>query len=124
MSLPLNAFFAALSDPTRRAVLEQLSGGPKTVSALAAPHDIALPSFMKHLAKLEAAGLVRSVKKGRVRTCHLNTDPLIEAQGWLAWQRAIWERQLGSQDQLALSLDEADDPAHHTRIPPRHDRST
>ncbi|SEP77399.1 DNA-binding transcriptional regulator, ArsR family [Loktanella sp. DSM 29012] len=109
MTLPLNAFFSALADPTRRAVLEQLAGGPKTVTALAAPHPIALPTFMKHLGKLEAAGLVRSVKKGRVRTCHLNTDPLMEAQGWLAWQRAIWERRLGEQGQMALMLDDTDD---------------
>ena len=105
MTLPLDDFFSALSDPTRRAVLEQLSAGPRTVSQLAEPFDIALPSFMKHLRKLEQAGLVRSVKKGRVRTCYLNTDPLLEAQGWLEWQRAVWERNMGREGQLDLSLE-------------------
>jgi DNA-binding transcriptional ArsR family regulator len=87
----LNTFFGALSDPTRRAVLEKLVLGPATVSDLAAPHDMALPTFMRHLGVLEKAGLVRSIKKGRVRTCHLEAAPLLEAQGWLAWQRQIWE---------------------------------
>ena len=105
MTLPLDAFFFALSDPTRRAVLDQLSAGPQSVSALAARHDIALPTFLKHLSKLEAAGLVRSVKKGRVRTCHLNTDPLLEAQGWLEWQRIIWERNVGLEGQMDFGLD-------------------
>ncbi|MDE0849775.1 metalloregulator ArsR/SmtB family transcription factor [Yoonia sp.] len=92
----LNTFFGALSDPTRRAVLEKLVLGPATVSNLAAPHDMALPTFMRHLGVLEKAGLVRSIKKGRVRTCHLEAAPLLEAQGWLAWQRQIWEDRLDS----------------------------
>lgn len=92
----LNTFFGALSDPTRRAVLEKLVVGPATVSDLAAPHDMALPTFMRHLGVLEKAGLVRSIKKGRVRTCHLEAAALLEAQGWLAWQRQIWEDRLDS----------------------------
>ena len=92
MSTHLDNFYAALSDPTRRAVIEQLAAGPATVSSLAAPHDMTMPSFLRHLQVLEKAGLVRSTKKGRVRTCRLETAPLVEAQGWLAWQRAIWER--------------------------------
>jgi DNA-binding transcriptional ArsR family regulator len=92
----LNTFFGALSDPTRRAVLEKLVLGPATVSNLAAPHYMALPTFMRHLGVLEKAGLVRSIKKGRVRTCHLEAAPLLEAQGWLAWQRQIWEDRLDS----------------------------
>jgi DNA-binding transcriptional ArsR family regulator len=94
MASHLNQFFAALSDPTRRAVLERLVAGPATVSDLAAPHDMALPTFMRHLGVLEKAGLVRSIKKGRVRTCHLEAGPLLEAQGWLAWQRQVWEDRL------------------------------
>ena len=91
MTTTLNQFFAALSDPTRRAVLERLVAGPASVSELAAPHDMALPTFMRHLGVLEKSGLVRSIKKGRVRTCHLEPAPMLEAQGWLAWQRQVWE---------------------------------
>lgn len=94
----LNQFFAALSDPTRRAVIERLAGGPASVSDLAAPHAMALPTFMRHLKVLEVTGIVRSVKKGRVRTCHIEAAPLIAAQGWLAWQRAVWE---GRNDRMA-----------------------
>ena len=91
MTMHLNQFFAALSDPTRRAVVERLAQGPASVSDLAAPHPMALPTFMKHLRVLERAGLIRTVKKGRVRMCHLDGTPLVTAQGWLAWQRRLWE---------------------------------
>jgi DNA-binding transcriptional ArsR family regulator len=91
MTNQLDFFFGAMSDPTRRAVIEQLASGPATVSALHAPHAMALPTFMRHLGVLEKSGILRSVKKGRVRTCHLEPAPLVEVQGWLAWQRALWE---------------------------------
>jgi DNA-binding transcriptional ArsR family regulator len=102
----LNSFFSALSDPTRRAVIERLAGGPASVSDLAAPHDMALPTFLRHLKVLEDSGLVRSVKKGRVRTCHIEAQPLIEAQGWLAWQRAVWEGRNERLAQLAEKLEQ------------------
>ncbi|MEJ6399092.1 ArsR/SmtB family transcription factor [Yoonia sp. 208BN28-4] len=108
MSQQLNAFFAAVSDPTRRAVVERLASGSATVSELAAPHPIALPTFMRHLKVLEDSGIVRSVKKGRVRTCHIEAEPLIAAQGWLAWQREIWEGRLDRLEALALQVDAAD----------------
>lgn len=91
MKTQLDSFFGAMSDPTRRAVIEQLAAGPASVSDLHATHAMALPTFMRHLKVLEETGIVRSVKKGRLRTCHIEAAPLIEAQGWLAWQRAIWE---------------------------------
>jgi DNA-binding transcriptional ArsR family regulator len=87
----LDSFFGALADPTRRAVLERLAQGPASVSELHRPHAMALPTFMRHLKVLEDSGVVRSVKRGRVRTCQLETEALITVQGWLAWQRAIWE---------------------------------
>ncbi len=108
MSNELNTFFSAVSDPTRRAVIERLASGPATVTELARPHPIALPTFMRHLRVLEDSGIVRSVKKGRVRTCHIEAEPLIAAQGWLAWQREIWERRLDQLDQLALNLEKED----------------
>ena len=101
----LDACFSALSDPTRRAVIEQLVRGPATVSALAAPHAMALPTFMRHLSVLEKCGLIRSEKTGRVRTCPIDASPLLEVQGWLEWQRIVWQQQLDQIDQMALSLD-------------------
>ena len=98
MPSQIDTCFAALSDPTRRAVVERLVAGPASVSDLAAPHDIALPTFMRHLRVLENCGLVRSIKKGRVRTCHIEAAPMMEIQGWLEWQRTVWEQRL---DQLA-----------------------
>lgn len=92
MSTKISAGFSALSDPTRRAIIEQLARGPASVSRLAAPFDIALPSFMRHISVLETSGLIRSEKTGRVRTCHLEATALLEVQGWLAWQCEVWER--------------------------------
>lgn len=101
--LPANRVFHALSDPTRRAVLAHLSRGPAAVGVLARPFDMALPSFLQHLGVLEACGLVRSEKNGRVRTYYLKPEPLEEAEGWLQKQRAFWERRL---DQLDTHLAE------------------
>ncbi len=105
MSRNLNISFAALADPTRRAVVERLVNGPATVSDLAKPHDMALPTFMRHLKTLENSGLVRSVKKGRVRTCHIEAAPLMELQGWLEWQRRVWESRLDRLTELAEKLE-------------------
>ncbi|MDB4214086.1 metalloregulator ArsR/SmtB family transcription factor [Octadecabacter sp.] len=103
MQTHLDTALSALSDPTRRAVVERLARGPATVTVLAAPHDIALPTFMRHLKVLESAGLVRSAKKGRVRTCHIEPAPLMEIQGWLEWQRRVWDNRL---DKLAALADD------------------
>ena len=105
MTARLNACFAALSDPTRRSVVEALVRRPATVSALAAPHAMALPTFMKHLSVLEKCGLVRSEKTGRVRTCFVEPAPLLEVQGWMEWQRIVFEKQLDERDQIAMPLD-------------------
>ena len=105
MDNQLNHFFAAMADPTRRAVIERLTRGPSPVSDLAAPHDIALPTFLKHLKKLEAAGLVRSEKKGRVRTVHIEAEPLRLAEDWLRRQRRIWEGRLDRLGALAERIE-------------------
>ncbi len=84
--------------------MERLARGPATVTALAAPHDIALPTFMRHLKVLESAGLVRSAKKGRVRTCHIEPAPLMEIQGWLEWQRRVWDNRLDKLAALAEGI--------------------
>ena len=101
----LNSFFSALSDPTRRAVLERLVRGPAAVGELHAPHDIALPSFLKHLKVLERSGLVRSEKQGRVRMVHIEAAPLAEAEGWLRQQRRMWEGRLDRLGALAAGFD-------------------
>jgi DNA-binding transcriptional ArsR family regulator len=87
----LNGIFQALADPTRRAVLAHLGRGPASISDLAKPFDMALPSFMKHIHFLEGSGLIRTRKKGRVRTCAIEKKRLAAVDGWLAEQRAIWE---------------------------------
>lgn len=104
MANNLDDVFSAFSDPTRRAVIERLTRGPATVSDLAAPHDIALPTFLRHLKVLEASGLVRSEKKGRVRTCHIEAMPLTEAERWIDRQRRTWEGRLDRLEALALQV--------------------
>ena len=90
-SAVLTDVFYALSDPTRRQVVSLLGRGPESVSVLAAPFEMALPSFMKHLAVLERSGLVRSTKVGRTRTCELKPKALTQAERWIAEQRALWQ---------------------------------
>lgn len=94
----LDTAFHALADPTRRAVIARLIGGPVSVKKLAEPFDMGLPSFLKHVKVLERSGLVGSKKVGRVRTCHLVPNRLAAAEDWLSEQRTIWE---GRTDRLA-----------------------
>lgn len=96
----LDTVFRALSDPTRRAVVQRLGRGPATVSELAAPFGMALPSFMKHIGVLEGSGLVVSRKVGRVRTCALEPERLAAAERWLDEQRAIWASRYDNLDHL------------------------
>jgi DNA-binding transcriptional ArsR family regulator len=87
----LNGIFQALADPTRRAVLARLGEGPASISDLAKPFDMALPSFMKHIHFLEGNGLIRSRKEGRVRTCVIEKAQFAAVEAWLSTQRALWE---------------------------------
>ena len=93
-SARLDLAFQALADPTRRGMLARLSRGPASVSELAQPFRISLPAVMQHLQSLEASGLVRSEKVGRVRTCRLELKALSAAESWIAEQRALWEGRL------------------------------
>ena len=106
--IALDTVFRALADPTRRAVLHQLSQGPASVSDLAQPFEMALPSFLQHLQVLEEGGLIRSRKTGRVRTCEIQPDPLATAENWIAEQRAIWEGRLDRLDAYLKSLQETE----------------
>lgn len=121
----LDQVFSALADPTRRAVVARLGRGPASVGELHAPTAMALPSFLQHLAVLQDAGLVRSTKVGRVRTCRLVESQLAVVDGWLAQQRATWERRLDRFDDYVLQLAAAERAAEATpprRTRPRKDR--
>jgi DNA-binding transcriptional ArsR family regulator len=88
---PLDGIFQALADPRRRAVLARLGQGPASVSELARPFDMALPSFMKHIRFLEESGWIGTRKQGRVRTCTIEPQPMAAVAAWLSQQRALWE---------------------------------
>jgi DNA-binding transcriptional ArsR family regulator len=98
----LDLMFQALADPTRRLMVERLSRGPASVSELARPFAMSLPAVLQHLQMLEASGLVRSAKVGRVRTCRIEAAALRQAEQWIAERRAVWERRL---DRLGAYLD-------------------
>lgn len=90
----LDLIFQALSDPTRRAMLTHLGSGAQPASALARPTGLALPTVMRHLSVLEAAGLIATEKTGRARLCRAEPAALAPAADWLASQRALWEGRL------------------------------
>ena len=97
MTDQLSRVFAALADSTRRGILESLSnGGDVAVSELAAPHDMSLPGFMKHLKVLEDAGLVTRTKEGRVVSCTLEAQPMKQASAWMARYEKFWTEKLDS----------------------------
>ncbi len=98
--------FHALSNATRRQILEQLSAGPATVSDLAAPFDMKLPSFVQHLSVLEESRLVKSKKRGRVRTYELAPERFKVAEDWLSERRKEWESRLDRFDAYVKQLKE------------------
>lgn len=89
-----DAVFQALGDPTRRSMVERLCLRPQTASSLAGPLDISLAAAVQHLQVLEACGLVRSEKSGRVRTCRLDPRGFSKAESWMASRRSLLEKQL------------------------------
>jgi DNA-binding transcriptional ArsR family regulator len=91
---PLDLIFHALADPSRRLMVERLSRGPASVSELAEPLTMSLPAVVQHLQVLEASGLVRSEKIGRVRTCHIEWAALQTAEDWMMDRRKTWEQRL------------------------------
>ncbi|WP_199853766.1 helix-turn-helix transcriptional regulator [Plantactinospora sp. BB1] len=110
----LDRVFQALADGTRRAMVERLVRGPAPVSELARPFAMSLPAVMQHLQVLEASGLVRSEKVGRVRTCQIEPAVLRIAEEWLGAQRTSWERRL---DRLDDYLTEDSDPQENGSTP-------
>lgn len=100
----LSGLFQALADPTRRAVLGQLSRAPASIGELARPFDMALPSFMKHIRLLEGCGLIRTQKTGRVRHCSIEPQRFATIETWLSQQRAIWEGRADRLEHFVITM--------------------
>lgn len=103
-SVGLDRVFQALSDPTRRAIVYQLSRGPASVSDIARPFSMAMPSLLQHLRVLEDSRLIRTEKIGRVRTCRVQPGALDQAESWIAEQRAIWTARLDRMEAYVTEL--------------------
>jgi DNA-binding transcriptional ArsR family regulator len=108
-SSDLDRLFQALADPARRAMVERLSRGPAPVSELARPLPMSLPAAMQHLSVLEAAGLVRSQKVGRVRTCAIEPLALSQAERWIKARQVEWEHRLDKLGEYLKSLESKGD---------------
>jgi len=104
----LDSTFAALADPTRRAVLARLALGEATVNQLAEPFDMTLPAFSKHLKVLERAGLIEKRRDAQFRHCRLKALPLREARDWLDEYRAQWQSRLDRMEAYARQLHESE----------------
>ena len=100
----LDKTFAALSDPTRRAIVERLADGEASVTELAAPFTMSLPAVSKHLKVLEKAGLISRGRRAQWRPCRLEPEPLKEASDWLEEYRRLWEERLDRLDEYLRTL--------------------
>ena len=96
----LDEIFSALSDPTRRAIVERLAQGEATVGELAEPHEMSFQAISKHVRKLEAAGLVHRRRAGREIYCRLEVNPMRNAVSWIEEQRRFWEARLDRLEEL------------------------
>jgi DNA-binding transcriptional ArsR family regulator len=105
----LDRTFAALADPTRRRMLEQLSRGELRVTDLAKPHEMSLPAVSKHLGVLEKAGLIDRERKGRVHTLRLRAEPMKEVQAWIESYRRYWEESFDRLDDYLNQLKNSDE---------------
>ena len=115
----LDATFAALADPTRRAIVARLAAGDATVTELAAPFDISQPAISKHVKVLERAGLVTRTRQAQRRPCRLQAGPLRDVTAWLANYRDYWDESYQRLDALLSDLTADDESAG----PPQDDRS-
>lgn len=114
-STDLDRLFHALADPARRAMVERLARGPAPVSELARPLPMSLPAAMQHLSVLEAAGIVRSEKVGRVRTCAIEPQVLSQAEQWINARRTEWQHRLDRLGEYLNTLaSEGDDDGPNT----------
>ena len=119
----LDRTFAALSDPTRRALLDRLRDGPSTVGALAAPFDVSLNAISKHLRVLEEAGLVRRQVHGREHHLRLDAKPLRSAVAWAAGYREFWEQRLDALEKLLRESKTRSRPARPASHPRKRRRT-
>lgn len=110
-SVRLDSVFQALADPTRRAVLGRLGAGPASIGQLAAPFDMALPSFMRHIRYLENTGWITTRKIGRVRTCALERKSFDVVESWLGEQRRSWEGRADRLERFVTATDEKETSA-------------
>src|SRR5262245_7063941 len=117
----LDELFGALSDRTRRHVLQELAEGDRAVSELAAEHNMSLPGFMKHLRVLEDAGLIERTKEGRVVSCELEAEPLKAASAWMSRYEKFWTEKL---DSLARYLYQQEELQAWNKSPGRNPSST
>ena len=104
MADPLSTTFAALADPTRRAILARLALGETSVTELAEPFEMSLPAISKHLKVLEHAGLIARGREAQWRPCRLKASPLKDVAGWLAHYRRFWEQSFERLDQYLIEL--------------------
>ena len=111
----LDSTFAALADPTRRAILARLSSGEATVTELAEPFEMTLPAVSKHLKVLERAGLVSRGRVAQSRPCRLRAAPLREAAGWVVQYRRFWEGSFDRLDDYLLELQRGEDAGGERR---------
>jgi DNA-binding transcriptional ArsR family regulator len=106
---PLSLTFAALADPTRRAILSRLANGQASVGELAMPHDMSLAAVSKHIKVLETAGLIRREKDAQYRYCQLQAGPLKDLDGWMAAYRGLWRDNLDQLDTYLADMQRGDD---------------
>jgi DNA-binding transcriptional ArsR family regulator len=118
----LDVVFQALSDPTRRAMLEALAAQPRTVSELAAPFEISLAGASKHIQVLERAGLIHREVQGRVHTCHLDAQPLHAGAEWIRHYERFWNRKLDALEALLRTADDRPGKTGNRVAPPVHSK--
>jgi DNA-binding transcriptional ArsR family regulator len=122
MADPLSATFAALADPTRRAILARVSTGETSVGELAKPFDMSLPAISKHLKVLERAGLIVRGREAQWRPCRLKADPLKAAAGWIDEYRHHWENNLDALGQYLEKLHGSGEIPHGIAASPKKRR--
>lgn len=119
---PLSTTFAALADPTRRAILARLASGKTSVTELAEPFDMSMPAISKHLKVLERAGLVVRGREAQWRPCRLDAGPLKDVATWVEHYRRFWEESFDRLDDYLRELQAQNKPGSKPEKETKHDR--